>query len=103
MEPSAPGLVRDAYLGAEADQLVDRALLGGTHVGRGQDAHGDASCDGRTKGFTNQHDAGPLEEGAEEIDGSGRVDLRFELSPELGLPAGINEQVGPPERELRPK
>lgn len=92
---------RDADLGTELVQLVDRALLGRTHV-RGRDhAHPPTALDHRRERLAQMPDTRPDDEGADEIDRVGAGKLGTQLGADVGLPLGVDQQIALAERGRR--
>jgi hypothetical protein len=97
------GLVADPDLRAvAAHQLVDGALLGRLHVGRGDDAERDAAVAQRRQLVGQHADAVPADERAQQVDAVGRPQLGPQLGAERRLLGRVGEQGGHRQRRRRP-
>lgn len=79
MQPGGLGVVADLDLGAEHGQLVERPALGGAHVGRGDDAQAAAAPDEVGEGLSEDPEAGPGDERAQQVDGVSAGQLATDL------------------------
>ena len=92
---------RHAHLGAEPDQLVDRALLGGSHVGGGDHAQPSAAPDELGERVAKMADARPDHESADQVDRVGARELAAQLGADVRLALCVDQQVALGQRGCR--
>ena len=97
------GVVLDLDLSTElADQPVERAGVGSSHVGRGDHPERRPPRLQPMQLRFEQPKAVPLDEGAEQVHLIAGVELRPELGSQAGLAAGVGQQRSLGQRRGRP-
>lgn len=101
VQPRGPGLVGDLHLGAEFDELVDGALVGGADVRGGDDTEATTAPSHVRDPLLQDAESLPFDEGAEQIDAVSRLQFSIDLVTDAGLAATVDQQSAGGQRDLR--
>ena len=93
VQPRRPRVVRDFDLGADRREPVERAALRGPGVHGGDDAERPARVAVCLERGTNDAETVPANEGAQQVDAVGRMNLPLDRHADRRLTAGVDEQV----------
>ncbi len=94
-------VVGDPDVGTEVDELVERGLLGRAGVGRGQHPERRSRLAVAAEGVEQGSDAAAADEGHDDVDAVGRLDLGPQLAPQVRLARRVGEQRRVEQRDQR--
>jgi hypothetical protein len=101
MQPRGARVIRDANLGAELMERVERARFRGARVRRGQHPQGPAPLAVTAERLEQWGDATPADEGHDQVDAVGGVDLGEELMADPRLARSVGEEDRVEQRDDR--